>query len=624
MLFDSRTSSSRTTSAVSVSDYSILFRVIVAAALIILFILVVWGWIWGGIKISNLDSEVSNLEQSSSDLPVDDGDCICADGLFSVPDLDVSGIFDLGSPSKKRETTNILETFLAEATCTRTKPSDTTQENIYGSLYVAPGHEVVFDSPTVTALLDVRGQLLVKNGTCGVDLVNRFNILNQEFWALANNPHPGPTGPTGPAAPVFLPAVSRTIWVGLNGSDTEGDGTPSNPFLTVAAAFAIIPDSHENEPWLVQLYPGFYAEDIDVPADVVISGESPASVFIQGYVKFNHSSWCNTGFHLGGARTLNIFGEFAVDFRGCDDTANQVITTQALSVQGPSSYFSDNPDNSQIYFALSTFADVTIQGGSTTILGLFATSVTIISQEVCATSVNVAGGTTATNWNITFTDGDASITTFISNHYITGTLTVSGVNATVSATAASLPLAEPTILNGATFTLLTPATATRYDPDNTDNWETIPTTVQEGLDYLASTTSQYAFVYENVGGATVAVEAPIVFCCTGEISDGITHSATSSNITVTAGGVFEVQFFVASTSNTTQWAVAVNGVAVAASVYGTTTSFTVRGTAVVSASAGSSITIINHTSSGGTKTLDASVGGSATALSASVFIKQLA
>lgn len=606
--------------------------IILGTMIAILILLVVGGWIWAGTEIAHLNSEISSIEHgggggSSSDTTTsnddDDLDCVCNNGLFTVADLDVGDQFNLGSPSRKRGATNVLDALVTETTCVRTKPNDPKQGNFYGSLYVDAGHEVVFDSPTTTAQLDVRGPLLVKNGTCGVDLVGKFNTLNRDFWALANNPHPGPTGPTGPAAPVFPVASARTVWVGLDGSDTTGDGTPGNPFQTFAAAAAIIPTSHENEPWLVQFYPGFYTEDIDVPADVLIVGESPASVFIQGYVKFNHTTWCNTGFHIGGARSLNIFGDFAIDFRGCDDTANQVITTQGLSVQGASSYYSDNPDNSQAYLALSTFTDVTIQGGSATLLGLFASSVTVVSQAICPTTVNVNGGFTSGNWDITFTNGEASITVFNANHYIAGTLTVDGVNATMQASVAAIPLTPPTLTNGATLTLLTPASAMGYAPDNTDNWATVPATVQEGLDYLASSTSQYAFVYENVGGAIVAAEAPIVFCCTGEISAGITHGATSSDITVANGGVFEVQFYVTSTSNTTQWAVAIDGTAVAASVYGTSTSYSVHGSAVVAISAGSVVTIINHTSAGGAVTLGSSAGGSATALSASVFMKQL-
>lgn len=81
------------------------------------------------------------------------------------------------------------------------------------------------------------------------------------------------------------PLLTRTVFVNKGGQDGDGRGTPDKPFLTIAAALALIPaeDAVEN-PWCVVIGPGVYAEDLTMPVNTTLLGCGTDATIIQGNI----------------------------------------------------------------------------------------------------------------------------------------------------------------------------------------------------------------------------------------------------------------------------------------------------------------------------------------------------
>ena len=78
-------------------------------------------------------------------------------------------------------------------------------------------------------------------------------------------------------------------------------------------------------------------------------------------------------------------------------------------------------------------------------------------------------------------------------------------------------------------------------------------------------TPNYAYVYDT-GGQTVAIEADVAFPTTGPLL-GFTHLTGSTDLVVTTGGVYRVEFSLAGVEPN-QFAIMVNGIALPGMTYG--------------------------------------------------------
>lgn len=130
----------------------------------------------------------------------------------------------------------------------------------------------------------------------------------------------------------------------------------------------------------------------------------------------------------------------------------------------------------------------------------------------------------------------------------------------------------------------------------------------------------YGYIY-SVTTQSVAVEAPIVFGSTGPVL-GVTHAAGSSNIVVVAAGTYSITYSVSGTEPN-QFAIFVNGVAAASTVYGSGAGTQQNtGQAILALGAGNTITIVNHSSAAAIG-LASVVGGTQANVNASVLIERL-
>lgn len=144
-----------------------------------------------------------------------------------------------------------------------------------------------------------------------------------------------------------------------------------------------------------------------------------------------------------------------------------------------------------------------------------------------------------------------------------------------------------------------------------------------GLNGTGSGSSEYAYVY-NLSAQVVPLETAVTFSDNGIGTAGFTHGLGSSDITVINQGDYKVAFSVSGTEPC-QFALFINGVVVAESVYGSGAGTQQNtGQAILALNANDVITLVNHTSAAAV-TLAAAppIGGTVTAVNASILIQKL-
>jgi hypothetical protein len=137
----------------------------------------------------------------------------------------------------------------------------------------------------------------------------------------------------------------------------------------------------------------------------------------------------------------------------------------------------------------------------------------------------------------------------------------------------------------------------------------------------------YAYVY-NTGVQTVSLESAIIFATNGPITSAFTFTPLSSGITINVTGIYEAAFTIIVPSGC-QFALALNGVAIAGSTYGTIVGGPGvgagdTGRVTFIANAGQVLTLINHTSTNGNIVLPILAGGTVTNVNASIYISRIA
>jgi hypothetical protein len=133
----------------------------------------------------------------------------------------------------------------------------------------------------------------------------------------------------------------------------------------------------------------------------------------------------------------------------------------------------------------------------------------------------------------------------------------------------------------------------------------------------------YAYVYDT-SAPTVGVEADVVFSSAGLTSGGITHVAGTAGITLTVAGTYKVTYSVSAVERN-QMAVFINGAASPGGGYESADAGQQNtGQMIVAVTAGSVLTIRNHTSPGAVHLQNTAGGSALLAVDASVLIERLA
>jgi hypothetical protein len=121
----------------------------------------------------------------------------------------------------------------------------------------------------------------------------------------------------------------------------------------------------------------------------------------------------------------------------------------------------------------------------------------------------------------------------------------------------------------------------------------------------------------------VALEADVNFDSNGVMTPGIKHTAGDPGIEIVEAGTYEITFSVSGTEPS-QMAIALNGIPVAGTIYGSGAGTQQNtGQAILAVPAGAVLTVRNHTSSAAVG-LATPIGGTQASSNASVVIEKLA
>jgi len=108
--------------------------------------------------------------------------------------------------------------------------------------------------------------------------------------------------------------------------------------------------------------------------------------------------------------------------------------------------------------------------------------------------------------------------------------------------------------------------------------------------------AEYAYIYNITGQAPIALETAILFDSNGVLTPGILHTPGSSAITFVKAGNYLINFSV-SVAQPNQFALFLNNVAVANSIYGAGAGTEQNdGQVILTIAAGDVLTLRNHTS----------------------------
>jgi hypothetical protein len=103
------------------------------------------------------------------------------------------------------------------------------------------------------------------------------------------------------------------IYVGKNGNDTDGDGSPLNPYLTISKAI-----TEATSGTTIFVFPGTYTEDLTMKAGVNISTSTKFSVYVVGTVTMNITGTVYAQqivFKSSTGKVLNFIGTTAQNFQ---------------------------------------------------------------------------------------------------------------------------------------------------------------------------------------------------------------------------------------------------------------------------------------------------------------------
>lgn len=135
---------------------------------------------------------------------------------------------------------------------------------------------------------------------------------------------------------------------------------------------------------------------------------------------------------------------------------------------------------------------------------------------------------------------------------------------------------------------------------------------------------EFGYFY-NTGIQNVPLESDVIFDTNGPKTAGIIHTANTAQITVSHHGSYRIEFFAFPEEAGTQFSLFLNNTAlILGSTYGNTNEFSQNnGSVIITLNAGNTITLRNHSSTAGSVTLPALIGGTETSVNAAITITQL-
>lgn len=121
-------------------------------------------------------------------------------------------------------------------------------------------------------------------------------------------PNPDPTKPLDVDWQVIGPASSmQVVNVSKGGSDVTGDGSASQPYLTIAAAYASILDASGAKRYVILVGPGEYADPFAMKANVYLVGIDKTAVIVNAAVTTDAATFADIADHFAGAQNVTFW-----------------------------------------------------------------------------------------------------------------------------------------------------------------------------------------------------------------------------------------------------------------------------------------------------------------------------
>jgi hypothetical protein len=288
-------------------------------------------------------------------------------------------------------------------------------------------------------------------------------------------------------------ADAQVRYVDPNGNDSTGNGSVTNPFLTIGHTLSTIVDSTSTKPYVVNINAGTYSETgLEVPVWVFLVGsmQQPTKIIdSSGAIKINSASF-SAGSERIGFQNLNLINStgITIDFQAIGGSGSNQVYLNNNQIVGPVIMRGRGSDAltgfDNRYFGSYTSSAMQEVHYS----GYFAGATTFNSLGV--TSVDVAPAFNAINFysSLTFTSsgsGNTMTPTMVSSP-VSGTLTVDQATTTLSADEVSLNASTLSITNSGVITYLSIAKYEGYTPAVPGNWSPTPVQVASALDQLAA------------------------------------------------------------------------------------------------------------------------------------------
>lgn len=292
-----------------------------------------------------------------------------------------------------------------------------------------------------------------------------------------------------PAHPqMLLPIQTQVLHVTSGGSDSTGNGTLGNPYLTIQHAVGTITDASFNKRYTINVGPGDYAGALVVRSWVFIVGAGVLVTRINGDISIADASWADGGVNndvRGGFCDCSLRGaSVAIDF-----------TFGATSPYGKF-YFSNCWVNvAPVITGVSAANQVVIEDGLW-FAGMVATAVAVttsgwfnqngavvVNSATTATLYTASNSTNLGNLIINNNAGVPPVVTLFGSP-TSGNITVAN-GANLSATSNSLPVRAK--ISGA-VSLLSDAAGVGYNPTPAirPKWSKVPADLQTAIDRLVS------------------------------------------------------------------------------------------------------------------------------------------
>ncbi len=278
------------------------------------------------------------------------------------------------------------------------------------------------------------------------------------------------------------------MYVNIGGSDSTGDGSIGNPYLTIPFALSTIIDASPTKRYAIIVGSGTFASNISLKANVEVRGANPIATTISGNVDINDASWTPAGNHRSGFQDCALLGSISFDFNATSSNEGKINLYNVRIGTAPTCT-SFSPIN-QVTFQDCLFFNGMVQNGINMSLyscefvngGTYQINSVSQSLSLCTAYGGGINGPVI----FTYTAGQAINAVFL-GFALGSTLALSGALNILSATSDSIPIRSAvSISGGAVLSLINDAAGVAYTPATPANWSVVPNNVQNALDEVAS------------------------------------------------------------------------------------------------------------------------------------------